>query len=240
MKAIIPCAGYATRLYPLTLHTPKHLLPIGSKVILDHVVEQIQKLACIDEIILVTNARFYDQFKQWATKKEHITVLNDGTQSNDDRLGTIGDLCFVLKIMNCEGDILILLGDNLFEFSLKEMFTFYLQKNASSVALFDIQKPELATNFGIAELDQHGRIIGFEEKPSTAKTTLVSTGCYLLKEEDVHLIHEYHAQQKKDNMGEFIGWLARQKNVFGYQFSGIWFDIGSHEHYSEARKRFGS
>ena len=241
MKAIILAAGYATRLYPLTLNTPKPLLPVGKKLMIEHILAKINELPEVDEVFVVTNEKFYEKFKQWASQcnNRKITVLNDGTISNEDRLGAVGDIAFAIKTANINEELLVIAGDNLFDFSLTTMYSFYSQKGNSVIALFNIkEKLVAAKKFGIVELDSHQRIIGFEEKPEMPKTSLVSTACYIFTTEDVQLLLQCMQELKPDNLGDFIKWLSAKKHVYGWTFSEAWFDIGSHEQYEEVCRRY--
>jgi glucose-1-phosphate thymidylyltransferase len=142
MKAIILCAGYATRLYPLTKDKPKPLLDVKDKPIAEHIIKKIEDIEEINEIFIVTNNKFFTHFLDWnanfsSTKK--VTIVNDKTMSNDDRLGSLGDIRFVIENMNVSEDIMVVAGDNLFEFSLKPMIEIYREKSTPVVALYDVK-----------------------------------------------------------------------------------------------------
>ena len=168
MKAIILAAGYATRLRPLTDSIAKQLLPIGGRPMLDWVCDKVEEVA--DEIHLVTNTRFAASFEKWASSRESVTVHDDGTSSNEDRLGAIGDIAFVLERTGIDDDLLVIAGDNLFDFGLPNMAAFWEMKSAgapaSAVAVYDCGDIELATHYGVVEVDADDRLVGFEEKPS--------------------------------------------------------------------------
>lgn len=244
MKAIILCAGYATRLYPLTQNQPKALLAVGDKTILSHTIEKIEKLPEIDEIFIVTNDRFINNFWHWReayTPKKPTHLISDGTKTNEDRLGAIGDMKFVLDTKNVIGDALVILGDNLFEFSLEKFMARYKEKGASMVALYDIKaKQEASKKYGVVVLDDTDRITDFEEKPEHPKTSLVSTGIYIFSGTGVEHIHHYaKTSSKRDNPGDFVRSLSQHESVYGYVFKENWFDIGSFEALEEAYAAHG-
>lgn len=181
IKAILPCAGYATRLYPLTLNKPKHLLEVQGRPIIEHVVIKILELENIDEIFIVANNKFFPNFKKWLNTFKcniQIKLLNDNTKSNEDRLGQIGDIQFAIRKENINEDIIIVSGDNLFNFSLKEAHDSFKKGNKILNALYNIDSIESARQLGIAVIDKDSRIIEFQEKSKNPKSTLASLGIY--------------------------------------------------------------
>jgi glucose-1-phosphate thymidylyltransferase len=240
VKAVILAAGYATRLQPLTEDVPKHLLPVGDRPMLDWVLDRVRQMAEVDAIHLVTNSRFAPAFAQWAAQ-HGVSVHDDGTASNEDRLGAVGDLRLVIEKAGLEDDELIVLaGDNLFEFSLPRFADWWRAKPqpASAVPLHDVGDLELAKQYGIADTDGSDRIVQFVEKPSDPLSTLASTLIYLVPPAHVRLVDAYLAEgQSPDNAGSFLGWLAEREPVYGYRFEGPWYDIGDHEQLLEADNR---
>ena len=239
MKCILLCAGYATRLYPLTLDRPKPLLPVAGKPMIEHILDKIKDIEDIDEILIVTNNKFFNNFRSWKRKysfSKPIKILNDNTNSNDDRLGAVGDIHHVIEKEGIEENILVIGGDNIFKFDLKEMFGYFRQKNESVIALYDIKdKSSAAERLGVVELDENNMITNFEEKPKEPKTSLVSTACYILSEHDVELLKKSFSEGKKhDNIGEFIKILIDHKDVYGLIFEEKWFDIGTPKQLKEA------
>ena len=189
MKAVILAAGYATRLRPLTATWAKELLPVGGRPIVDWIVESIRGVPSVDAVHLVTNARKAPAFHDWAAGND-VIVHDDGTSSNDDRLGAIGDLRFVIDRAGLAGDdLLVIAGDNLFEFSLADYEGFWRALGgASTVAVRDVGSVELARQYGIVELDARDRMIGFVEKPEQPPSTLAATATYLFHREHVPLV----------------------------------------------------
>jgi glucose-1-phosphate thymidylyltransferase len=221
---LILAAGYATRLRPLTDSVPKQLLPVGGRPMVDWIVDQLRETDA-DEIHLVTNARFAGDFRQWAPGG--VRIHDDGTTSNDDRLGAIGDIQFV----GLDDDLLAIAGDNLFDFSLAELEGFWRDRPGSScVAVHDVGERELAKKYGIVAIDDDQRITEFVEKPSDPPSTLAATATYLFARDHVRLIDTYlEAGNPRDQPGNFIAWLHRRAPVFAYRFEGSWWDIGDRD-----------
>jgi glucose-1-phosphate thymidylyltransferase len=229
MKAILLAAGYATRLRPLTDDVPKQLLPVGGRPMIDWVCDRVAEVT--GDIHLVTNARFSADFRAWAGNRAGVTVHDDGTVSNDDRLGAIGDIAFVLDRIGAEDDLLVVAGDNLFDFSLTDFVGFAGRKGAASaVAVYDCGDRELASRYGVVEADEADRVVGFEEKPSQPRSTLVATAAYLYDRRHVGLIARYLADgNPPDQPGRLVAWLHSREPVYAYRFPGEWFDIGDPE-----------
>jgi glucose-1-phosphate thymidylyltransferase len=240
MKGVILAAGYATRLRPLTDDVPKHLLPVGGRPMLDWVLDRIREVPEVDTVHLVTNSRFTPAFTRWA-EPHAVTVHDDGTTSNEDRLGAVGDLRLVIEAAGLQDEeLLVLAGDNLFELSLPRFVEWWRSKPqpAGAVPLHDVGDLELASQYGIAEVDGADRIVRFVEKPDDPPSTLASTLIYLLPPEHVSLVSTYLEEgQSPDNAGSFLGWLAQREPVYGYGFDGAWYDIGDHEQLLEADNR---
>ena len=240
MKCVILAGGYATRLRPLTDGVPKHLLPVGERPMLDWVLDRVREVPEVDAIHLVTNSRFARAFEQWAWT-HGVKVYDDGTSSNDDRLGAVGDLQLAIEEAGLEGDELVVLaGDNLFDFSLPRFVEWWRSKAqpASAVPLHDVGDLELAKQYGIADTDAADRIVQFVEKPSDPSSTLASTLIYLVSPEHVRLVATYLDEDlSPDNAGSFLGWLAAREPVYGYRFEGSWYDIGDRTQLLEADNR---
>ena len=234
MKAILLAAGYATRLMPLTATRPKMLLPIADRPMLDWIADKVDAVEAVDALHVVTNAKFGEQLTAWSTARVGrlaATVHDDGTTSNEDRLGAIGDILFVIEQARLEGeDLLVVAGDNLFDFALDDFVRFWRAKGvASAVALYDCGDSELARQYGVVSVADDARIVDFVEKPPTAPTTLVAIAAYLYHREHVPLLSRYLEEgNSPDAPGSFIAWLHARAPVFGWRFTGDWFDIGDH------------
>ena len=236
MKAIILAAGYATRLYPLTENKAKPLLEVQGKPIIEYIVEKIEHCPEIDEIYIVTNEKFYMHFCEWLKTKKfkrRIHVINDKTTENGARLGAIGDIDYVIGTQHVFDDFLVIAGDNLFSFQIAELIQFYKKYETTVVALYDTKdKKKIAGKLGCIELDKTNRVKGFEEKPENPKTTLAATACYLFPQEDLRFIREALEEKHFDRPGDLIKFIAEKKPVYGFQFSGYWFDVGTPEEYA--------
>ncbi|MFH1828003.1 MAG: 2-oxoacid:acceptor oxidoreductase subunit alpha [Nanoarchaeota archaeon] len=242
MKAVILAAGYATRLYPLTLDQPKPLLKIGGKAIIEHITDKLSKFDMIDYIYVVTNNKFYSHFLGWLEDYQvdvPIKIVNDGTLSNEDRLGAIGDINLVVKRENIDDDLLVVGGDNLFEDNLNEFLKFFNEKG-SSILLNDVKSRELAKLYGIVTLNNQGRIINFVEKPENPESTLASTLIYALERKHLLLLQETLDKGLADRAGDFIKYLSCKEEVYGLTLKDKWFDIGSLEQLKEAEEHFKS
>ena len=251
MVTIILAAGYGTRLYPLTLDKPKALLEVGGKTILDRLVRKIELVKECKEIIIVTNEKFYRNFESWAETQDHprdgrlstpgaVEVINDGTKSNETRIGAIGDINLILQKKSVEEDVLITGSDNLFEFDLRKFIKFAHKKRPfNSIALFDVKDTKLARKYGVCNLDKNAQVIEFEEKPPSPKSTLAASALYFIPKEKITKIFDYmKTDLPKDAPGNLMKWLAKTDKVFGYVFSGAWYDIGDMESLKKADEDF--
>jgi glucose-1-phosphate thymidylyltransferase len=238
MKALILAAGYATRLKPLTDTWAKELLPVGGRPILDRIVESLASVDEVDDVHIVTNAHKANAFHAWAEGRD-VTVHDDGTLSNEDRLGAVGDMQFVIDRAGIDDDLLVIAGDNLFEFDLSELIAFWRAKGvASAVAVRDVGSLELATQYGIVALDGDARVIDFVEKPADPPSTLAAIATYVFHRTHVPLIRDYLAgEHSADQPGRFVGWLQRREPVYGWEFDSTWYDIGNQEQLLEADNR---
>lgn len=237
MKAIILAAGYATRLYPLTRTVAKPLLPVAGRPMLDWVLDRIEEVGEVDAVHVVTNHKFADSFARWAESHEAVEVHDDGTTSEDDRLGAIGDVRFVIEKAGLEGDdLLVIAGDNLFDFSLQDYVTWWRGRGeASAVTLYDVGDLELVKKYSSVELDAEDRIVSFTEKPADPQSTLTATASYLYHRAHVPLVERYLAEGNvPDQPGRFIAWLCTRTPVYGYRVEGDWRDIGDAEQLLEA------
>jgi glucose-1-phosphate thymidylyltransferase len=242
MKSIILAAGYATRLRPLTEHTAKPLLPIAGRPMIDHIVDKIAELSEVDHVHVVTNRRFAPAFSAWAGRRSGlpITVHDDGTSSNEDRRGAIGDIQFTIERADLAGeDLLVVAGDNLFDFSLVDYAAFWRGKGeGSAIALYRCPDRELVKQYSIVELDDAERVRSFIEKPANPSTDLVAIATYLYRSEHTALIGKYLAEgNSKDQPGNLVAWLVPRVPVYGYRFTGQWLDIGDHGQLLEADNR---
>jgi glucose-1-phosphate thymidylyltransferase len=236
MKAVILAAGYATRLRPLTENFPKPLLPVGGRPMLDWIVERIEEVGEIDGIHVVTNSRYAADFERWAEGRD-IQVHDDGTTSNEDRLGAVGDLRFTIEQGRLQGDHLIVIaGDNLFDYSLAGYVDWWHGKGtASAIAVRRIPDRELIKQYGVVTIGADDRITSIVEKPDDPQGDLAATATYIYHREHAALIQEYLEEgNSPDAPGRFPEWLVHRAPVYGYAFEGLWMDIGDREQLLEA------
>lgn len=242
MKALILAGGYGTRLAAVAKNTPKPLLVVCEKSLIDYAVEKLGSIAGFSEIVVVTNNKFYKNFLQWATghRDAKIRVVNDGTNTNEERLGSVGDLNYVWNKETAADDWLVIGGDNLFDQGLDAFMSFAISKAPSAtIGLYDIGDIKAAVKFGVCALDQNGKVISFQEKPEHPASSKIAMCLYYFPKETLGYIKEYRKESNTlDAAGSYIKWLSEKKNVYGFQFSGKWYDIGSIESLEEARAHF--
>jgi glucose-1-phosphate thymidylyltransferase len=245
MKVIILAAGYATRLYPLTLTQPKPLLPVAGKPMVEHVLDNLADIGGIDRVYVVTNEKFAGHFQKWAdnyraTKsKLNFTVVNDHSTDDTNKLGAIGDINYVLKTQNVDDDLIIVAGDNLFSEKITEFGKFCREKNAPVLALYDVGNLEEIKKYNSVSTDAVGRITFFEEKPKTPTSTLTGIALYFYPKAVIPLIRQYIAEgNNPDQPGRLVQWLYPRTAVYTWRVPGLWFDIGSKETLEEANVIF--
>jgi glucose-1-phosphate thymidylyltransferase len=240
MKALILAAGYATRLRPLTDNRAKPLLEVGGRPIVDWILDKIEEVEDVEQIHVVTNARFAPEFERWAHGRARVRVHDDGTTSNEDRLGAIGDIAFVADREEWEGEeLLVIAGDNLFDFSLATYVDFWRSKDGSAIAVYDHPVRELVLQYSVVELDADDRVVGFEEKPERPASNLIAIATYLYHRAHLALLRAYLAEgNPPDQPGYFVAWLYSRVPVYGYRFTGEWLDIGDRTQLLEADNRY--
>lgn len=245
MKIIILAAGYATRLYPLTLNQPKPLLPVAGKPMIEHVLDNLTTVVGIDRIYIVTNAKFAGHFQRWAEgyrsmKGRHeFTIVNDKSTDDSNKLGAIGDLNLVLTAESVDDDIIVVAGDNLFSHSLEDFGKLCREKNAPVLAVYDVGDLDEIKKYNAIEVDEQGRITFFEEKPAQPRSTLTGIALYFYPKSALPLIHQYVAEgNNPDQPGRLVQWMYRRTPFYTWRVPGIWFDVGSKETLEEANRIF--
>jgi glucose-1-phosphate thymidylyltransferase len=245
MKVIILAAGYATRLYPLTLTQPKPLLPVAGQPMIDYVLDNLAPIGAIDRIYVVTNAKFAGHFQQWSTDyratkaKLNFTIVNDRSTDDTNKLGAIGDIHFVLTSQNVTDDIIVVAGDNLFSEKLSDFGRFCREKNAPVLAVYDVGNLEEIKKYNAINLDGDGRITFFEEKPKNPTSTLTGIALYFYPKATLPLIKQYIAEgNNPDQPGRLVQWLYQRLPVYTWKVPGLWYDIGSKESLEEANRIF--
>jgi glucose-1-phosphate thymidylyltransferase len=261
MNALILAAGYATRLYPLTLNKAKPLLEVGGKPIIEWLLGNLATVPGLGTVCIVTNDKFANDFQVWANgyqgrltfaegqsgsdlrrgrhRGPEIKIINDGSKSDDDKLGAIGDINLVLTRENfTTDDLIIVAGDNLFNQPLAE-FIEYARKTPATVAVYDVGDLEAVKKYGVVTIDQHGTITHFEEKPEKPQSTLAAIALYYYSREVLPLFTTYLAAgNNPDQPGRFLQWLYTRKPVKTFQINGQWLDIGSKETLEKANEVF--
>jgi glucose-1-phosphate thymidylyltransferase len=245
VKALILAAGYAVRLQPLTLHTPKPLLPVGGKKMIDWIIDKVASgVKNVDSIYVVCNHRFFRNFEEWLTGaelKDKISLIDDGTLTNETRLGAIRDLYLAIGEKAIKDDLLVIAGDNLFHLDLGVFLNFAGRHiDGVSIALYDVGSLDAAKKFGVIGIDEDNKVTEFEEKPLNPKSTLISTGIYFFPKGKLSDIVKYVNTEgvKLDAPGYYIKWLSMNDKVFGFSFSEKWYDIGDMESYKQADKEY--
>ncbi len=245
MKVIILAAGYATRLYPLTLTQPKPLLPVAGKPMIDHVLDNLTSIPGIERVYIVTNAKFAGHFQNWADDyrankaRVDFTIVNDGSTDDSNKLGAIGDLHLVLTREKIDDDIIVVAGDNLFSQSLEDFGKFARKRNAPILAVYDVGNLEEIKKYNAITMDQDGRITFFEEKPKQPASTVTGIALYYYPRATLALIRQYIAEgNNPDQPGRLVQWLYPRTPFYTWRVPGIWYDIGSKEALEEANRVF--
>ena len=238
MKCVILAAGYATRLYPLTENFPKPLLEVQGKPILDWLIEDIGE--AVDEFIVISNHRFAEIFREWAAKRpEKIIVLDDGTSTNETRLGAVKDVQFAIESLGLQDDLLVIAGDNLLDFSLQSFIDYFKAKETTVIMRYYEPSVEKLHKTGVALVDETDRIIAMEEKPAEPKSHWCTPPFYIYRACDVPLVKKgIDAGCGTDAPGSFIAWLCTQTPVHAFEMPGKRYDIGNLASYEEVQKNY--
>lgn len=236
-NAIILAAGYGTRLGGCV----KPLIEVGGKPIISHIVSKLEEIDGLESIYVVTNGLYNQNFVEWAKNlktKLEVILVNDGTKSNEERLGALRDMALVLDTAYKDGlkDTIIIAGDNFFEDRLQDILKEYSGKPL--IGLQDVHNLEKAKSFGVVQLDGLKKVVGFEEKPQNPKSTLVSTAIYLYPPKTLKALKEYvKGSNPSDRPGDFLEWMLKNRQeVFGHIIKGRWWDIGTPESLEDARQ----
>lgn len=243
MKNIVIAAGYATRLRELTKNFPKPLLKIGSSTILGRMLDDIDKIPEIDEHIIITNHKFAGIFEEWKSGLHYskpITIVDDGTSTNETRLGAVCDLLFAMEKLSIDDDMLVVAADNLLFFSFQEFVDFAREKGTSCIMCHEQPSIEKLQRTGVVELDADMRVLGMEEKPQVPKSHWAVPPFYIYLKKDLPLVRESVANGcGKDAPGNLAHYMVENTTMHAWPMSAGRFDIGSLDTYYEAVKRFG-
>ena len=240
MQCIILAAGYATRLYPLSKDMPKPLLKVGDKTILDWLIDDIATSGKVDRYIVVTNDKFVDHFRDWSkTREENIFVLNDGTSTNETRLGAVKDIQFAIDTLYLDDDLLVIAGDNLLDFSLNGFIEYSLEKKATCTMRYYEKRLFKLQSSGVLTIDENDKVLKMVEKPSRPETHWCCPAFYIYKREDVQLVRSaIYDGCNVDAPGSFISWLAEREDVYAYEMPGKRYDIGNLESYKKVQATY--
>ena len=245
MKVIVLAAGYATRLYPLTITQPKPLLPVAGKPMINYVLDNLASIEGVDRVYVVTNAKFAGHFQKWADnyrpsdRELALTIVNDGSTDELSKLGAIGDLHLVLTREQVDDDIIVVAGDNLFSESLGAFGKYCREKNAPVLGVYDVGNLEEVKKYAVVNTDAESRITRFEEKPERPNSTLIGIALYHYPKAILALIGQYIAEgNNPDQPGRLMQWLYSRVPVYTWAVPGIWYDIGSKETLEEANRIF--
>ena len=236
MNAILLAAGYGTRLYPLTKDMPKPLLPVGGRPIIERLVERLDKIAEITRMVLVSNERFAEQFRDWAAGLDQripVEVVSDGSTSNENRLGAVADIQFAVERCGLAGEgAYVMATDNLPHFDLRDLLEPWRQHGVSAVFACRVADPRQLTRMGVAELGPEGRVVGFEEKPAQPKGHFRVPPFYLYAAEAVGGLTEFLAEGgSADAPGHYLAWWLQHGPVQAVRRDEGTYDIGTLESY---------
>ena len=240
MKCLILAAGYATRLYPLTENYPKPLLKVGEKTILDWLIDDIDNAGLVDEYIVISNHKFAHHFDEWAKEKaQRVTVVDDGTSSNETRLGAVRDIQFAIDTLSLDDDMLVIAGDNLLDFSLTNFVRYADEKKTSCIMRYFEADEKKLQKCGVVSIDENDAIIGMEEKPACPKSNWCCPPFYYYTKDDARLVKVgIDGGCGVDAPGSYIAWLCTQTKVHAMEMPGKRYDIGNLESYAKVRETY--
>ncbi len=235
MKCIILAAGYATRLYPLTKNFPKPLLKVKDKTILDWLIDDIESSKKITEYIIVSNHRFIDFFNEWVTNKkmDNITLLDDGSMNNEERVGAVSDILFAIDSLKINDDILVVAGDNVLDFSFKKFINYYENKKHSIIMRYYEENLEKITKSASVSIDKDDLVLEMIEKPSNPISHWCVPPFYIYKKDDLKLIKKALDNGcKKDTPGSLVSWMYQKTPMYAMEMPGKRYDVGTIESYN--------
>ena len=240
MKCLILAAGYATRLYPLTENFPKPLLEVGGKTILDWLVDDIDTAGLVDEYVVISNHKYAHHFDRWAAGKAmKVTVVDDGTLSNETRLGAVKDIQFAIEKLGLDDDMLVIAGDNVLDFSLTDFVRYAKEKNTSCIMRYHEPEEKKLSKCGVVEIDENDRILSMEEKPARPKSHWCCPPFYYYTRQDARLVEKgIAAGCGTDAPGSYIAWLCTQATVHAMEMPGRRFDVGNLESYTKIKEEY--
>ena len=241
MRALILAAGYGTRLRPLTDHTAKPLLEVAGKPLIEYCIEWLAESGAITTVDVVSNGFYFSGFESWLSRYKSeikITLYNDGSTSNENRLGAIRDIQFVLDQIGLDEDLLVTGGDNIFPFESADVISYYESLDKPVIAAHRVKNPALLTRTGVVELNDSSQVIGFEEKPAVPKSEFTAPPLYLFPASSLHYVAKYLASNDGDAPGNLIAWLHKETEVFAFQYEGERIAVDDEETYRRVNELF--
>ena len=240
MKCLILAAGYATRLYPLTENFPKPLLTVGDKAILDWLVDDIDTAGQVDEYIVISNHKYAHHFASWAKgKRQKITVVDDGTSTNETRLGAVKDIQYAIDQLGLAEDMLVIAGDNVLDFSLTRFMEYAKQKETSCIMRYYEPEDKKLCKCGVVTMDENDKVLHMAEKPAVPATHWCCPPFYYYTAADARLVQKgIDSGCGTDAPGSYIAWLCTQTAVHAMEMPGRRYDIGNLESYEQVKKEF--
>ena len=240
MKCLILAAGYATRLYPLTENFPKPLLTVGEKTILDWLVDDIDTANAVDEYVVISNHKYAHHFDEWAkSKSQKITVVDDGTDSNENRLGAVKDIRYAIEKLDLDDSMLVIAGDNVLDFSLTKFIAYAQEKQTSCIMRYYEENEKKLLKCGVVTIDEQDRILDMTEKSPTPATHWCTPPFYYYTKEDAKLVQKgIDSGCGTDAPGSYIAWLCKQTVVHAMEMPGDRYDIGNLESYEKVKAEY--
>ena len=236
MKAVVLAGGYATRLWPITRHRPKMLLPVGDTTVIDRIFAELEADERVDEVFVSTNEAFAEEFEAYIAESEFekLTLSVEDTSEEDEKFGVVGAMGQLVDREGVDDDLLVIAGDNLISFAVSEFLDYFEAHDAPTLAAYDVGSREKAKSYGLVDLEDD-RVVDFQEKPDDPKSTLVSIACYAFPQKSLDLLPTYLEDgNNPDEPGWFVQWLQNREATYAYTFEGAWFDIGTPESYLDA------
>ena len=243
MICVLLAAGYATRMYPLTLIFPKPLLEIKGKTILDWMVDDLATGGKISRYVVISNHKYLPHFEKWVALKRSqgfaMDLLDDGSTDNDNRLGAVKDIEFAISSLGLSDDLLVLAGDNVMDFSFNSFVDYYYEKQTTCIMRYRVPGLKGPCKFGVATVDENGKVLNMVEKPQIPESEWAVPPFYIYKESDLGLFGlGIKSGCKTDAPGSFIEWLCKQTTVHAYEMPGQRFDVGSIEGYEKIKAEY--
>ena len=240
MKCLILAAGYATRLYPLTENFPKPLLTVGEKTILDWLVDDIDTAGLVDEYVVISNHKYTHHFEEWAKRKDQkITVVDDGTDTNETRLGAVKDIQFAIDLLRIDDDMLVIAGDNVLDFTLTKFVAYAKAKNTSCIMRYYESSHQKLLKCGVVTIDEKDKVLNMTEKSPTPATHWCCPPFYYYTKDDAKLVQKgIDSGCSTDAPGSYIAWLCKETTVHAMEMPGKRYDIGNLESYEKVQEEY--